>query len=79
MSGRSVWVRWSSVDDTSVTGYVVRAVRGDAVVATVEVPADETRARFRRLPAGTYTFTVAAVNDAGEGAPASSAPLTVDG
>lgn len=77
MSSRVARVRWSPIEE--VSGYVVRAVRGAAMVAIVELPADETRARLHRLPAGTYTFTVAAVNDAGEGAPASSAPLTVDG
>jgi hypothetical protein len=62
-----------------VTAYVVRAFRqGSARVLTETFPAGQTQAIVEGLRAGsTYTFTVAAVNEVGEGPQsAPSAPVT---
>jgi hypothetical protein len=67
-SDGSVTVRWNAADErgAAVTEYVVRSSPGGAVV---RVPGDARQAVVNGLSNGTaYSFTVAAVNKAGESA-----------
>ena len=74
VSGTSVTVTWTGSEDASVTGYVVALSNG--TTATTDAQA---RSRsFSGLAAGTYSATVAAVNEAGTGeASPRSATVTV--
>lgn len=67
---RSAYVAWAAPDGSAaVTGYVVRAYQqGTDMVVSEVFPADATDVVLEGLRSGrTYVFTVAAVNDAGEG------------
>jgi hypothetical protein len=72
------------IDESPITSYVVTIEpTGRKVVFTgrnVLTLADGKHTTFKvisGLKPGTYTFSVAAVNEAGEGAPATTEPVTV--
>jgi hypothetical protein len=69
------WAPPASTGSTPLTGFHVTATPGGA---TVTVPATSTSATVPGLATGTtYTFSVAAVNEAGASAPATTEPVTL--
>ncbi len=76
VTGRRARVSWAA-PAAGAEAYVVRALRGDEVVATRRVPASATRAQFRLLPAGDYAFSVTVVADGAEGPATFSPPVAI--
>jgi subtilisin family serine protease len=76
VKGQDATVQWRLGSDggSALTAVTLRAYRDGALHDTLTLPGTATEATMRNLPAGSYTFTVSATNEAGESA--ESAPST---